>query len=458
MWCYALSDLLEYTRKLALKAINYSKIEEPLRKIVSFDKEKQVLVIGNDRIRLEDRSVYILGAGKASGAMAKILVETLGDNITGGIIALPHGSSKYYSEIIDKVKIIEAGHPIPDDGSLKAGEEIYKLAESLDEKSITLAVISGGGSALMEKPIPPVTLDDLKKTSKLLLSSGASIDEINCVRKHLSLLKGGRLAAIAYPACVYGFYVSDVPGDRFDTIASGPTVPDPTTYSDAVRIMKFYEIWDKIPERVQEVLNKGVQGEIPESPKPGDIRMSTTKNYMVLRNIDVLRKLAEDVKKDGYNALILTSRLEGESREVAKTLASITLEILERGIPVKPPAIILAGGETSVTVRNPEGQGGRNQELALAFAIKIRGFKEIALAAIDTDGIDGNTEVAGAVVDYRTYNAMREKGIVPEEYLSANNSYKALKEVGLVIDTGFTHTNVNSMVFIAIKRPSPEEQ
>jgi glycerate 2-kinase len=389
----------------------------------------------------------VIAFGKGAASMVKGLVES-GVEPRGGVVVIPRGFPR---PAATGLEVLEASHPIPDESSIRAGEAVLEWARA-SRGSCSLFLVSGGGSSLVEKPVDPLSLEDLVETTRLLIGSGASILEVNTVRKHLSMVKGGRLAEAAHPSRIIGFYASDVPGDRIDAIASGPTVPDPTTYSDALRVLDLYGLRGEVPGRVVRVLDEGVHGLRPETPKPGSEAFANAINKVIARNIDVLKRLEGLLEARGYATLLLTSRLEGESRHVGKALASITLEALERGYPVRPPAAILAGGETTVTVKG-RGRGGRNMELALAWGISMSAWHtggEAAILAMDTDGIDGFTEYAGAVVEPGMIREARAMGIDPVRELLSNNSLRVLEAVGGLIKTGPTGSNLNSVVAIVV--------
>jgi len=394
------------------------------------------------------RECIVIAFGKGSMSMVRGLLDS-GVRPQGGVIVVPRGLPK---ESGNGLEVIEASHPIPDESSVRAGEAVIEWARA-SRGSCSIFLVSGGGSSLVEKPVDPIDLEELIETTRLLIKSGASIIEINAVRKHLSMVKGGRLAEEAYPSRLIGLYASDVPGDRIDSIASGPTVPDPTTYSDALSILDLYGLRGKVPEKVVKVLSEGARGLRPETPKPGSRIFSNAVNKVIAGNIDVLKRLKALLESWGYNTLLLTSRLEGESRHVGQALASITLESLERGYPVEPPAAILAGGETTVTVRG-RGKGGRNMELALAWGISMSAWhvsSEAAILAMDTDGIDGFTEYAGAVVEPAMIKHARLKGVDPLRELLDNNSLYVLESVGGLVKTGPTGSNLNSVVVIVLR-------
>jgi len=430
-------DLMSYLKKLVDHVIDASNLYHRTLKALNRDKpEARVLV----------------AFGKASVPMAKAAVDLLGDRLEGGVIVIP----KWRDPVrIGNLEVIQANHPTPDEGSLKAGEAVIEWSKASAGRGL-LVLVSGGGSALVEKPQEGLTLEDLIATTRLLLNSGANIHEINTVRKHLSLVKGGWLAKYAEPGPVYAYYASDVPGDRFESIASGPTAPDPSTYRDALLVLERYELLDKVPPSVVRVLNEGASGVRPETPKPEDPIFRSVSNKLVAANIDVLIEISKILESDGFNTLILTSRLDGDSREVGKALASITLDVIDRGVPVKPPAALLLGGETSVKVRNPAGRGGRNQELALSWLLYVDKWMDhstsAGLLAMDTDGIDGNSPAAGAIAVSGLSDYARDIGLDPYSYLEENNSYELFKMLGASIETGALDSNLNSIIIILIKK------
>lgn len=440
-------ELNEYSRKMALTLLL-----EGLRTADPRNLLRNKLFVDGTRLKIEgeefdlSRGVYAVALGKAAPYMAEELENILGTIIKGGVATVPRGSSTPSLKIFEAV---EAGHPYPDGGSLKAGKLALKLAERAKQEGCPLIVlISGGGSSLAEVPVHGISLDEIQSVTTLLLKSGATINEINTIRKHISLLKGGRLATTAYPAPVIALVLSDVIDDRLDTIASGPTVPDPTTYSDALEVLERYDLLDKVPNSLVQFITRGLRGEEPETPKQGDVRLSNTFTTLLGNNLVALKVMESYARKLGLNATILTSRLQGEAREVAKVLASIALEVRLNFLPLKPPAALICGGETTVTVRG-KGRGGRNQEFALSAALMIEGTDGVSIAAMGSDGIDGITDVAGAVVDGSTITKARKAGLDPLRFLNENNSYEFFKAVGGHIRTGPTGTNVNDF-YIAV--------
>ncbi len=397
------------------------------------------------------RRVYLIALGKASIPMTLAVEEVLGDLLVEGVVSAPKYSRGVFTKLPGKPTIIWAGHPVPDEDSVRAGERALEIAGKASEGDLVLVLVSGGGSALMERPANDIGLGDLVETTRLLLKSGATIDEINTVRKHLSWFKGGWLAKKAYPAATVALIVSDVVGDPVETIASGPTAPDQTTFHDAYGILKYYGIWDKLPVKPREYIEKGLKGLVPETPKPGDKVFEKVFNKIVASNIVSLKAMEKKARELGYNTLILTSRIQGEARHVGRVLAGIALEAYYSGCPVKPPAVILSGGETTVTVVG-DGRGGRNQELVLSAAIDIKGHHGIALASIGTDGVDGITDAAGAVVDAHTLNRAMDKNLNPYDFLARNDSYTFFKKLGDLVITGPTGTNVNDIQIIVVEK------
>ena len=409
--------------------------------------EDKALVVKGKCIPVTGR-VYVVGAGKATGGMAVAAEEVLGDLIAEGAIALPEEIVGKYE--LKRIKVMGSTHPRPSDKSVAAGREIVSIARRASEGDVVLALFSGGGSALMEFPVEGVSINDIMVVSDSLMKAGADIFELNTVRKHLSKIKGGWLAKHAYPATVVCLMISDVVGDRMDTIASGPTVPDPTTFEQAAEVLKRRGLWDKMPSAARSYIEKGLRSEVPETPKPGDPIFNRVHNVVVASNIESLRAMKTKAESLGYNALILTSLLEGEAREVGRVAAAIAKEVRRTGNPISPPAVILAGGETTVTVRG-KGRGGRNQELALAAAICIEGVEGVAIAAVGSDGRDGPTEVAGAIVDGYTVARAKKAGLDPLKFLDDNNSYEFFKAVGGHVETGYTGTNVNDFLVIVVE-------
>ncbi|MHB9302657.1 glycerate kinase type-2 family protein [Thermofilum pendens] len=453
-----MSEASEHARMvavtLALEGVAVADPAKAVENYVRLEGDELVLRDGT-RVGLRGR-VIVVGAGKATGGMAVGIEKVLGDRISGGVISVPEDLVESVSKQLSRIQVVGATHPRASRKSVEAGERIVSTVRGLREEDTVIALFSGGGSALAELPAEGVDIEELGELSVKLMKAGADIVELNTVRKHLSRFKGGWLAKHAYPAAVVALLISDVVGDRMDTIASGPTVPDPTTYQDAVAVIRKYRLEDSLPQSIRRILEDGLKGLAPETPKPGDPAFSRVHNRIIASNTLSLNAMAEKAKAMGYNTVILTSLLEGEAREVAKVLAAIAKEVLKTGNPVSPPAVILAGGETTVTVKG-KGLGGRNQELALSAAIALKGVDRVALVSIGSDGRDGPTDVAGAVVDGYTYQRALAKGVRPEEYLENNDSYNFFRVVGGHVKTGYTGTNVNDFVVIVVEKENPWE-
>lgn len=386
--------------------------------------------------------ILVTGAGKAAGAMARAVEATWGGDLQGLVI------TRYGHAVpTDSIVVVEASHPVPDGQGAQAGRRILEMAGELGDGDFMLCLISGGGSALMSVPAGELTLADKQRVNQQLLASGATISEMNCVRKHLSAIKGGRLAAAAYPARTLALLISDVPGDDPSTIASGPTVGDPTTLDQAREIVVRYNI--DVPRRVRDWLDNPAA----ESPKPFDAALARSETRIVAapkQSLAATRKLAEE---EGYEVRDLGDRVEGEARKVARVHAELALAIRRGQGPVQPPAVVLSGGETTVTVTGG-GRGGRNAEYALALALALDGAPGIYAIACDTDGIDGSEDNAGALVGPYTLARARRAGFDPAASLSANDAYGIFAGIGSLVITGPTLTNVNDFRAILITAPA----
>jgi hydroxypyruvate reductase len=377
--------------------------------------------------------------------MAKALEDLLGGRISGGVLVVKDG----HGLPLKRVRICEASHPVPDERGVRGTLEILDLLSGAGERDLVICLISGGGSALLIAPSEGVDLADKQATTRSLLACGATIHEINTIRKHLSRAKGGRLAEAAYPARVVSLILSDVVGDDLDVIGSGPTVPDRSTFRDTLDILTRYEIWDRIPAAVRARVVEGVEGRLPESPKPGAPAFARCSQVLVGSCLRALAAASEKAVQLGYRSLVLSSKAEGEAREVAKAFAAIGKEIRSSGLPLSPPACVLIGGETTVTLQG-DGRGGRNQEFVLAGALALDGLDGIVLLAAGTDGTDGPTDAAGAVADGRTCAAARALGLDPHAFLKRNDSYAFFKGLGDLIITGPTRTNVMDVYLLLV--------
>ncbi|MFQ6001697.1 MAG: glycerate kinase [Anaerolineae bacterium] len=391
------------------------------------------------------RHIYAVGAGKASGAMAQALEEILGERLTSGLVNVKYG----YLAPTQRVRLQEAGHPLPDEEGLSATGKIVDLLCETDEDDLVICLISGGGSALLTSPQEGISLEEVKGLTEALLRCGATINEINAVRKHISQVKGGRLARLTYPASLITLILSDVVGDPLDMIASGPTVPDSTTYAEAWQVLERYELLEEIPPTIVRHLELGKAGQIEETPKVGDAVFERTYNLIIGNNRQAALAAVEKAQELGFNALLLTTYLEGEAREVAKVLAALAKEVVQYGEPVSSPACLVLGGETTVTVKG-DGLGGRNQEMALAAALAIEGMKDVLILCAATDGSDGPTDAAGAIAEGDTAARARELGLDARAYLANNDSYHFFQALGDLIITGPTNTNVNDLAMVFV--------
>jgi glycerate 2-kinase len=345
------------------------------------------------------------------------------------------------------VQVVEAGHPLPDEAGVAGAQRIAELLSAAKDRDLVLAVVSGGGSALLTLPAAALTLADLQVTTDLLLRSGATIVELNTVRKHLSQVKGGGLARLAGPALVIGLILSDVVGDPLDVIASGPTVPDATTFADAWAVLERYDLMGRVPTAVRERLRAGVEGRLPETLKPGNPLLSQVHNVIVGSNRLAAEGAVKAAQANGLGAMLLSTFVEGEAREVARVAAALAKEVVRHNRPVSRPACLVWGGETTVTVRG-HGQGGRNQELALSAAQSMAGLPNVLLATLGTDGTDGPTDAAGAVATGETVARAHALGLDPMAHLADNDAYPFFDALDDLIRTGPTGTNVNDLLFL----------
>ena len=387
------------------------------------------------------RNLHVLGAGKAGASMAKAAERVLGRRIARGLINVKDG----YVEKLRRIELNECGHPIPDARGVEGARRIAEIAAQAGADDLVLCLISGGASALMPLPAPPVTLEEKQATTKLLLACGADIHEINALRKHISNIKGGQLARLAYPAAVLALMLSDVIGDDLDVIGSGPTAPDASTFGRVKEIVDKYALWDRIPAAVRARIEAGLAGAIPETPKPGDAAFARTRNVVVGSNDIAVRAAAARARALGFRTTVLSTFVEGETRDVARMHAAIAKEIVKSGRPVRPPACIVTGGETTVTIKG-DGLGGRNQEFVLAAAIDIAGLDNVVVLSGGTDGSDGPTDAAGAIADGRTL----ERFDAARAYLARNDSYHYFERLGDLIKTGPTNTNVMDVRLIIV--------
>jgi len=393
------------------------------------------------------RKLLLIGFGKAASPMSKAIEDNLGDLLAGGIIVTKYGHA-VRGDRKSKIITYEAGHPLPDENGLKAAREIVWALKDADKNTLVICLISGGGSALLVAPYGDITLADKQEVTGMLLKAGADIDELNTVRKHISAVKGGRLAEIAQPATIISLILSDVLGDRLDIIASGPTTPDKTTYHDAQNVFRKYKLEGRLPSRVAEIIGKGIRGLVPETPKDGEPVFQRVRNIIIGSNkmaTDAARKAAELL---GYRTTVISAELSGEASIVAGELARKAIDF-KKALAPGDKACLIAGGETTVTVRG-NGKGGRNTELALVFGMEIKGLPGITFLSAGTDGTDGPTDAAGAFVDGQTVAKAAGASIDAGEYLKNNDSYTFFNRTGDLFITGPTGTNVMDIQIILL--------
>lgn len=398
----------------------------------------------NGRVYDLDRvsRVFVVGLGKASAAMAQAVEAILGDRIERGWVNVKYG----HLAPLQRIHLHEAGHPLPDANSVKGAEEILRLLDQTTPSDLVICLISGGGSALLEFPVEGVTLDDMRATTDVLLRSGATIDEINTVRKHLSQVKGGQLARRSH-APLISLILSDVIGSPLDIIASGPTAPDSGTFASALAVIDRRGGRARFPASVAEHTERGARGQVVETPKADDATFARVQNVIIADNAIACTAALQEAQSRGFHSLLLSTFVQGEAREVARLLAAIAKEELASGQPVARPACIIAGGETTVTVRG-DGKGGRNQELALAAAIELRGLENVLILSGGTDGTDGPTDAAGAIADGETTARAEDKGLDARSFLARNDAYHFFDPLGDLMITGPTNTNVNDLMIV----------
>ena len=434
-------------RSLAIKClehvVNAVDPQQMVRRAVKV--ENGFLTVENKTFDLNKfKHVYVLGGGKASGAMAKAIEEILGKHLTAGIVNVPYGAPR----TTRLIKINEVRHPIPDEAGVKGTMNIMELAQQANENDLVICLISGGGSSLMPLPRPGVSLEDKQAITSLLLKSGAPIVEVNAVRKHLSDFKGGWLAKKAFPATVLNLFLSDVIGDSLEAIASGPTVPDTTTFNQAIKVLKKHNLWSAAPHSIRGILLKGSRGLIDETPKPHDAAFKKVSHIIIGNNRTATLAATDWLTRKGVSTLLLSRSLEGEAREVGQAFAKFSIEAFGCTTRIERPFAIIAGGETTVTVMG-QGLGGRNQELALSVALQLYKNDDCVFASFSTDGVDGPTDAAGAIADTYTMQRAEILGLNALDSLKMNDSYHFFLGLGDLIITKATGTNVNDiLVFV----------
>ena len=432
----------------ALNAVDpYSCVQSHL------SRDKSTLEINGEQINLANiERIFLVAIGKASVPMAVAVLDSMGELIPGAMAVTKDAKFLELNGYLDKLEVFQGGHPVPTEESVKATREVLDRIPPLSERDLIIAAISGGGSALFTDPLEGITLADLQAMTTLLLKSGADIQEINTIRKHLDGVKGGRLAARWAPAQIQTLILSDVIGDDLDMIASGPTVADPTTFADAWAIVEKYNLLEVMPPSVRKVLEGGLAGKVPETMKPAEFNRLNVRNHLVGTNRLAALAAKDKAEKLGFNAKVLTTTLTGLTGEVAIDLGELILmETTVKGDEAWPKCLIL-GGETTVNVTG-KGKGGRNQDLVLHMVRFLAEKKGILFISLATDGEDGPTDAAGAVADGQVYHyGARKLGLKIEEYVANNDAYEYLKQTGCLIMTGATGTNVNDLIFIVIAK------
>ena len=434
-------------RKTALEIIEYALAKaDPYRAtkdLVSVQGNE--LIVDNLRFNLKKHNrIFLLGAGKATYPIAKALEELLGDRIADGVIVCKYGQQGKLSH----ARLHLASHPIPDESGLEASQKTLDLAKQTQPGDIVFGCVTGGSSALLPLPVQGVTLDDKKAVNQLLLTCGANIIEINAVRKHLSRIKGGRLAQAIHPETyLINLTVSDVIGDPLDYITD-PTVPDTSTFDDARSTLTKYDLWAKLPKSVSEFLKSA--GPDQETPKESDLAGHNRHDYILIKGDVACESAAQKAKDLGFNTMILSSMFEGESKELGRTFAAIAAEISLNNRPLTPPCVVIGGGETTVKIDGKAGEGGPNQEFAVSASLFMGNMRNMLIVGLDSDGTDGPTNFAGAIVDEGFVSRARQTGIDLFDSLKRHDVTPALRKLGDVIQTGATGTNVNDLKFVMI--------
>ncbi|MCB2190716.1 MAG: glycerate kinase [Deltaproteobacteria bacterium] len=422
-------------------------IKAALASVDPFGAVTQTLKLDGDQLTIGEQSldlggfkrIVVVGAGKAGAPMAQAVEQVLGDRIGTGRVVVKDG----HGSPTEVIQIMEASHPVPDDRGVEAGRSIANLVrEEAAPDTLFLCLLSGGGSALLVAPADEVSLADKQQTTRLLLASGADIAEINAIRKHLSQLKGGNLARLAAPGRLVSLIISDVVADRLDVIASGPTVADLSTWEECRDILVRYGIWDQVPTPVRQRIEQGLAGEIADTPKPGDSALAGVTNLIVSSNRMAVDQALGQAEKLGYAPLLLSTTIEGETKDVARMHAAMAREVIASGNPLPAPCCLLSGGETTVTLGEEPGTGGRNMEFALAAALDLDGLPGVLAVSVGTDGTDGPTDAAGAWADGHSVARGAGQGLKARRFLERHDAYNYFKPLDDLIITGPTRTNV----------------
>jgi glycerate 2-kinase len=418
--------------KVAIKAVDP---EILIRQKMRLNGSK--LVLGHSRIDLSSfERILVLGGGKAALGMALAVERVLESRITAGVVNVPSPLAK--GTLPRRIKLKPASHPIPSQRGVAGVKRMLAMVGKPGSKDLIFLLLSGGASSMLPLPAPGVSVDVKQKVTRSLLASGASIREINTVRRHLSGIKGGRLAERLYPATVLTLIISDVVGDEIEDVGSGPTAPDPSTYQDARKVLEKYQLWNGSPEAIKSLIRRGMAGVVGETPKPGSKVFQHVHNEIVGSNKEACLAAAESLKRSGYRTTILTRRMAGDARRAGETISN-TLAGLE-----KRPAAVISAGETTVSVRG-NGMGGRNQELVLAASLALEGLERVLVVSVGTDGRDGPTNAAGAIADGETVRRALRKGMSPKGFLENNDSYNFFRRLKDLVVTGPTGTNVGDL-------------
>ena len=439
-----LEELRKAARRIFDAAVRAVDPGEATRR--SLSREGRRLRVGQDELDLAKiGKIVVVGCGKAAAPMAGAVEEILGDRVSRGVVVTKYG----HVQPTSRIRIHEAGHPVPDEAGMAGAQAVLDSVQGLAPEDLVLVLISGGGSALTPAPVKGITLTEKQDLTKALLACGADIREINTLRKHVSRFKGGQLARAAQPARVVTLILSDIVGDPLDAIASGPTVPDPTTYADALAILDKYRIRGQIPGTIRSHLEAGAHGYVPETPKPGESLFARVRDLMVGSNFQALEAARDEALALGFTPMILSSFIEGETREIARMHVALAREVQRSGNPVRPPACLISGGETTVTLRGA-GKGGRNQEFVLAAALDIAGLPGTVILSAGTDGTDGPTDAAGALADGETCGRALTMSLDPRVALDTNDAYPFFETLGDLIITGPTKTNVMDVRLVLV--------
>jgi glycerate 2-kinase len=437
-----ITELRHSARLIWEAALNAANPAACIRNFVQFN--EGILTVSGKNIPIEGKLI-VIGTGKAA-KMAQVIEEICGSYISGGIVVTKYG----HSLALEHIRLVEAGHPLPDAAGIRAVRETRELLRGLSPTDTVICLISGGGSALWPAPAEGITLEEKQEVTQLMLRAGATIRELNAVRKHLSDIKGGQLAKWASPARIISLIMSDVIGDPVDFIASGPTAPDTTSFSDALATIQKYGV--DVPAAVLKRFQEGAHGRIPDTPKPGDPLFKRVENVVIANNRLLVDAALEKARELNFKTLILGTEVEGEAKDVGRFFSAIAREIGQSGNPIQRPACVLAAGETTVTVRG-HGVGGRNQEMALAWAIAMAARASSGpscFASVATDGSDGPTSAAGGLVDQFTCARGVELGLTPQQYLRENDSSNFLRSTGDLIVTGPTQTNLMDLQILLV--------